>query len=83
MRIASPTMTHPCFYGVDTSTLEELMLANMNVEQACKAIGADSLAFLSYESTLRSAINRDDMCLACFDGNYPTPIYQNIEDVNK
>ena len=48
VRIASPTMTHPCFYGVDTSTLDELMLARMSVEEACEAIGADSLAFLSY-----------------------------------
>ncbi|MBQ9138192.1 MAG: amidophosphoribosyltransferase [Alistipes sp.] len=83
VRIASPTMTHPCFYGVDTSTLEELMLARMNVEQACKAIGADSLAFLSYDSTLQSAIGRTDMCLACFDGKYPTPIFKSIEDANK
>ncbi|MBQ5845002.1 MAG: amidophosphoribosyltransferase [Alistipes sp.] len=83
VRIASPTMTHPCFYGVDTSTLEELMLARMNVEEACKAIGADSLAFLSYESTLKSALNRTDMCLACFDGNYPTELYKSIEEINK
>ena len=83
VRIASPTMTHPCFYGVDTSTLEELMLARMNVDEACKAIGADSLAFLSYEATLQSAIGRTDMCLACFNGQYPTPIYESIEDVNK
>ncbi|MBQ5855221.1 MAG: amidophosphoribosyltransferase, partial [Alistipes sp.] len=83
VRIASPTMTHPCFYGVDTSTLEELMLARMSVADACKTIGADSLAFLSYDSTLRSACNRNDMCIACFDGNYPTPIYQKIEEANK
>ena len=83
VRIASPTMTHPCFYGVDTSTLEELMLARMNVDEACKAIGADSLAFLSYEATLQSAIGRTDMCLACFNGQYPTPIYESIEDANK
>ena len=55
----------------------------MNVEQACKAIGADSLAFLSYDATLKSATGRTDMCLACFNGEYPTPIYQNIEDINK
>lgn len=83
VRIASPTMTHPCFYGVDTSTLEELMLARMSVEQACQAIGADSLAFLSYEATLKSAIGREDMCLACFDGKYPTNIYKKIEEANK
>ncbi|MBQ5353426.1 MAG: amidophosphoribosyltransferase, partial [Alistipes sp.] len=83
VRIASPTMTHPCFYGVDTSTLEELMLARMSVDEACKAIGADSLAFLSYGATLGSAVGRTDMCLACFGGEYPTPIYQKIEDANK
>ena len=83
VRIASPTMTHPCFYGVDTSTLDELMLARMSVEEACEAIGADSLAFLSYESTLASAPNRNDMCLACFNGQYPTPLFQSIEEVNK
>jgi amidophosphoribosyltransferase len=76
-------MTHPCFYGVDTSTLDELMLARMSVEEACEAIGADSLAFLSYESTLASAPNRNDMCLACFNGQYPTPLFQSIEEVNK
>ena len=83
VRIASPTMTHPCFYGVDTSTLEELMLARMSVESACKEIGADTLAFLSNDATLHSAKGRTDMCLACFDGKYPTPIYKNIEDANK
>ncbi len=83
VRIASPTMTHPCFYGVDTSTHEELMLARMSISEACKAIGADSLAFLSYEATLGSAIGRKDMCLACFDGKYPTAIYKKIEDANK
>ena len=83
VRIASPTMTHPCFYGVDTSTLDELLLARMSVEEACKTIGADSLAFLSYDSTLRSAIGRTDMCLACFNGEYPTPLFQSIEEAKK
>ena len=83
VRIASPTMTHPCFYGVDTSTLDELMLARMSVESACKEIGADTLAFLSNDATLHSAKGRTDMCLACFGGEYPTPIYQKIEDANK
>ena len=83
VRIASPTMTHPCFYGVDTSTLDELMLANHSVEEACKLIGADSLAFLSYDATLKSALGRCDMCQACFNGVYPTPIFQKVEDANK
>ena len=83
VRIASPTMTHPCFYGVDTSTLDELMLANHSVEEACEMIGADSLAFLSYDATLKSAAGRCDMCQACFNGEYPTPIFQKVEEANK
>lgn len=83
VRIASPTMTHPCYYGVDTSTLDELMLANHSIEEACQMIGADSLAFLSYDATLKSAVGRKDMCLACFNGCYPTPLYQSIKDLNK
>lgn len=83
VRIASPTMTHPCFYGVDTSTLDELMLANHSVEESCRLIGADSLAFLSYDATLHSAVGRCDMCLACFNGDYPTPLYEKVENANK
>lgn len=83
VRIASPTMTHPCFYGVDTSTLDELLLAKMSIDEACKMIGADTLAFLSYDATLNSAPGRSDMCLACFNGDYPTVLYQSIEEINK
>jgi len=82
VRIASPPMTHPCFYGVDTSTFEELIGAHKNIKQVCKSIGADSLAFLS-ESALCKAGNRDELCVACFNGKYPTALYQSISDANK
>jgi len=77
VRIASPRMTHPCFYGVDTSTFEELLCARRNVEEACKVIGADSLGYLSPDSTIHSCPGRDDMCLACFTGEYPTSLYEH------
>lgn len=76
VRIASPRMTHPCFYGVDTSTEEELLCSNRTTEEACSVIGADSLGYLSPESTV-AASGRQDMCLACFNGEYPTVLYKN------
>ena len=79
VRIASPTMKHPCFYGVDTSTYEELISANYNVEQVREKIEATSLAFLSPESLMKAG-RRTELCMACFDGNYPTDLYQTDEE---
>lgn len=80
VRIASPMIKHPCFYGVDISTYEELLCAKLNAEEACKAIGADSLAFLSEASLLASG-RRSDLCSACFCGQYPTSMYTDMETV--
>ena len=77
VRIASPMMKHPCFYGVDTSTYEELLCAYRNLDEACKAIGADSLGYLSPESTVASCPGRSELCLACFTGEYPTSLYDH------
>ena len=76
VRIASPTMTEPCFYGVDTTSYDELISARLSVPEVCKAIGADTLAFLSEES-LYKAGNRAELCTACFTGRYPTALYHN------
>lgn len=82
VRIASPQITHPCFYGVDTSTYEELISARLSRDAISKEIGADSLYFISMEGLYKS-IQREQLCTACFNGKYPTNIYQNIEDANK
>ncbi|XMB72982.1 amidophosphoribosyltransferase [Mycoplasmatota bacterium WC30] len=82
MRIASPPITHPCVYGVDTSTYEELLAANHTVEEIREIIGADSLAYLS-EAGILKACDRKKMCLSCFNGSYPTYIYHAIKDANK
>ena len=82
MRIASPMIKNPCFYGVDMSTHKELLCYSRNLEQARQAIEADSLAFLS-EDGLFEAGHRSDLCLACFNGNYPTALYSSIEEVNE
>ena len=74
VRIASPQMQHPCFYGVDTTTEDQLLCSHRTLEEACAAIGADSLGFLSCKSAI-AASGRSDMCLACFNGEYPTLLY--------
>ena len=78
VRIASPPFKNPCFYGVDTSTYEELLCARMSVPEACEYIGADSLAYLSPDALLKAG-NRCELCMACFTGNYPTSLYGTID----
>ena len=82
VRIASPMIKFPCFYGVDISTYEELLCASKSLEEATEIIGADSLAFLSKEA-LFEAGKRSDLCLACFTGDYPTALYASLEEANK
>ncbi|WP_226671671.1 amidophosphoribosyltransferase [Rossellomorea aquimaris] len=78
--ISSPPIKNPCFYGIDTSTHEELIASSNSVEEMRQIIGADSLTFLSPEGVIK-AIGREDssenrgQCMACFTGKYPTEIY--------
>ena len=76
VRIASPMMTHPCYYGVDTSTSEELLCSSRNLEEACRMIEADTLGYVSCESSIASTHGCSELCLACFNGEYPTSLYQ-------
>ncbi|NCD11169.1 MAG: amidophosphoribosyltransferase, partial [Epsilonproteobacteria bacterium] len=70
MRIAAPTIEHPCLYGIDTPSYKELISANKSVEEVCEYIEADSLAFLSIEA-LKESIGSDmNYSLVSFDGNY-------------
>ena len=77
MRIASPMICSPCFYGVDTSTKEELIAARKSVDELCRYINADSLRFLTIDE-LRS-ISNGGLCTACFDGHYITDLYEYAE----
>ena len=77
VRIASPMMRFTCHYGVDTSTPEELLCSHRSLEEACKAICADSLGYLSPESTRDSCFGCADPCQACFTGEYPTLLYDD------
>ena len=77
MRIASPPTTNPCYYGVDTPDKDKLMAAQLSLDEMCKAIGADSLAFISIDGLYRamgtSGRNpaQPEYCDACFTGDYP------------
>lgn len=84
MRINSPEVTWPCFYGIDTDTQDQLISASKTVEEICEYIGADSLAFLSPEGLRACVPNlshcddcpsaRSGYCEACFTGEYPVEI---------
>ena len=81
VRIASPMMRFTCHYGVDTSTPEQLLCARRTLDEAREAIGADSLGYLSPESTRDSCFGCADPCQACFTGEYPTLLYdESVED---
>ncbi|MBE0476984.1 MAG: amidophosphoribosyltransferase [Coriobacteriia bacterium] len=75
MRITSPPVRWPCFYGIDTDTQEQLIAATKSVEEVRAFIGADSLAYLSIEDMVASIRKpAEEFCLACFDGDYPVAV---------
>ncbi|MFQ5851764.1 MAG: amidophosphoribosyltransferase [Candidatus Binatia bacterium] len=72
LRISSPPMTGPCFYGIDTPSRTELVASSHSVKEICEFIGADSLAYLRREGMYVFLDGRTDgFCDACFSGNYP------------
>lgn len=75
LRIVSPEVMWPCFYGIDTDTRDQLIAANMTLGEMNEWIGSDSLAFISIEG-LREAVSgarHPQFCEACFTGDYPVP----------
>lgn len=83
VRISSPPVKNPCFYGIDTPTRNHLIGANMTVEEIRREINADSLSFISSKGMIE-AINHNDIgenhgqCLACFTGDYPTILEEQL-----
>jgi amidophosphoribosyltransferase len=73
-RVASPPITGPCYYGIDTPTREELIASSHDVEQIRRHLGVDTLGYLSLDGMLRAAGGDSQaFCHACFSGDYPTP----------
>jgi amidophosphoribosyltransferase len=74
-RVASPPITGPCYYGIDTPTREELIGANQSVEEIRRYLDVDSLGYLSLDGMLgASAGDKGRFCHACWSGRYPTEI---------
>lgn len=80
MRVSSPPVTHPCFYGIDTDNQDQLIAATQSVQEIADKIGVDSLAFLRRESMLAAAQDSDShFCSACFSGDYPITIPEPLK----
>ncbi len=72
IRISSPPITWPCFYGIDFATRAELIATGIGVEDVRKSIGADSLGYLSKDGMIASTDQKEsELCTACFTGKYP------------
>ncbi len=72
VRISSPPITWPCFYGVDFASRAELIASGLGVEEVRQSIGADSLGYLSREGMIAATKQSEDtLCTACFSGQYP------------
>lgn len=83
--IGSPELKYPCFYGIDIQTRRELISANHTAEEVCEIIGADSLTYLSLDGLIESIGLETDapnggLCVAYFDGEFPTPLYDYEEE---
>ena len=80
VRIASPMMKNPCYYGIDMSTKSEILCSSRTLDEARRMIEADTLGYISFEGLLRAG-KRSDLCMACFDGKYPTALYSSYEEI--
>lgn len=73
MRISSPPFRNPCYYGTDIDSREHLIACHHSIPEIARIIGADSLGYLDTED-LKEMIGTDEICSACFSGNYPTSV---------
>ncbi|WP_445259127.1 amidophosphoribosyltransferase [Nocardioides aurantiacus] len=75
VRIASPPVKWPCFYGIDFATRAELIANGLTAAEICSSIGADSLGYIELDRLVEATtVPKDDLCRACFDGVYPVKL---------
>jgi amidophosphoribosyltransferase len=80
VRITAPPFKHPCFYGVDLADQKQLVAAHNSIPEIQELIGATTLGYLSIDGLSRAiGLNRDQFCLACFNGDYPIPIPDKVK----
>ena len=81
VRISSPPVKWPCFYGIDFATRAELIASGLDVEEIRRSIGADTLAYISEEELIEATtISADKLCTACFSGKYPIAIPADMSE---
>ena len=81
LRIGSPPIISPCYYGIAMATKKELIAADQAVEEIRKTLGVDSLGYLSIESLVKCiGIEGDNLCLGCLTGDYPTELPANLDE---
>lgn len=82
--ITFPRIIGPCFYGVDMATYGELIGARLDAEEIAKDLGADSVNYQPIEDLIRAiGMRREDLCLGCITGEYPTPLAQKMSNQMK
>jgi amidophosphoribosyltransferase len=75
VRISSPPVTWPCFYGIDFASRAELIANGLSTDEVCRSIGADSLGYVSLEGLVEATtVPMNQLCRACFDGEYPVEL---------
>lgn len=75
VRISSPPLEWPCFYGLDFATRAQLIAPGLSVDEIRRSIGADSLGYISLGGLIRAThVPKEKLCRACFDGEYPIPV---------
>jgi len=84
MFVTFPRIIGPCFYGVDMATYGQLIGSRQSAEEIAQTIGADAVCYQSLEGLIRATgLSRDQLCLGCVTGKYPTPLAQKIADEMK
>ena len=80
VRVSCPPHMNPCVYGIDFPDRKKLMAANYSIDEICKYLDADSLAYLSEEGMIKATgLPKESFCMACYDGNYPVAYDQKLE----
>jgi len=75
VRISSPPVKWPCFYGIDFATRAELVANGLSTDEICSSIGADSLAYIELDELIEATgVPKQELCRACFDGVYPVEL---------
>lgn len=84
LRVSCPPIVSPCFYGIDMANKRELIAANHSIDEIEKILGVDSLIYQSIDGLVRAiGFNKEELCLGCLTGRYPTPLANELVKVEK